>query len=69
MNNEEAIAILYHLKRCLNDKTICEGLNLAIKSLETVNQIKQVVDRHIFPECLEEDVMDIINAYYEEKEK
>ena len=34
MTNKEAISILYHLKKCLNDDMFFEAIDLAIKALE-----------------------------------
>ena len=45
VTNEEVIAILYHLKKCLNDKGFCEALDIAIKAVENEHKKgKWIVD-------------------------
>ena len=43
MSNEEAISILYHLKKCLNDDMFFEAIELAIKALEQSDIIPVIV--------------------------
>lgn len=43
MTNEEAISILYHLKKCLNDDMFFEAIELAIKALEQSDIIPVII--------------------------
>ena len=67
MTNEEAMKqLLKMVLRVGGNPKDHEAIALGIGALSTVTQIKQAIDKHDFPEYLEEDVIDIIDAYYKE---
>ena len=65
MNSKEIIRLIKEIKPILYC-SYKEAFDRAIKAIETVDKIKQAIDKHDFPEYLEEDVIDIIDAYYKE---
>lgn len=65
MNSKEIIRLIKEIKPILYG-SYKEAFDCSIKAIETVDKIKQAIDKHNFPEYLEEDVIDIIEAYYKE---
>ena len=53
LSNKEAISILYHLKKCLNDNMFFEALDLAIKALEINKQFDngEEIDEKVYNPC------------------
>ena len=67
MDNNEAIQVLsmlYNITTLQTKKR--QALEKAIKALDFVEAVNECVNKHQFPEYLEDDIITLVERYYNE---